>query len=280
MQIMAHVPRDDGSVVLFHFHTAYDLCRARLSLLKRLNPGASLFGLFGGDPAACPSPRELPGLEHVDTDPAHSPAWFKKNTDLAVAGWFQRIGRDIRFNRVYVVQWDLLFFVSLAEAYPALPDDAIALTGLVRLRQIAPVWDWVTKEPLATHSRQLLEIGRQQFGYAGEPYACIGPGYSLSRVFLERFSGLNLEDETGHDELRLPMFAEILGVPICDTGFYPRWRDPAVEAVFNADAQEVDPALVASALDDANGRRVFHPCRARYDAGLIEALLARVAPNR
>ena len=52
--------------------------------------------------------------------------------------------------------------------------------------------------------------------------------------------------------------------------------DPEVESVFNADAKEIDPALLESELAREGGRRVFHPCRERFDAATIERLLGRV----
>ena len=267
----------DAAVVLFQFHTAFDLCSARIALLHRLNPGLRVFGLYGGEPAAVPAPQAL-GMEHVYHDPGQPPAWNKKNTDLAVCGWFRQVGHDVPFDRVHVVQWDLLFFAPLDRVYPALPPASVALSGLVPLDRIAHFWDWVAFEPLATDSRKLLDMARREFGYDDEPHACLGPGYSLSRVFLERYSALNLKDDTGHDELRLPLFAQILGVPLVDTGFYPRWMDPAIEAVFNADAHEIDPELVARDLGRADGRRVFHPCRELYSAELIASLTAITAP--
>ena len=98
------------------------------------------------------------------------------------------------------------------------------------------------------------------------------------RIWTLPFSALDL-DEVGHDEVRLPLFAQILGFGLADTGFYPRWMDPEIERVFNADSSEVDPALVASELAREAGRRVFHPCRERFDAAGIEELLTvRPAP--
>ena len=270
--------RNPGTtIVLFHFHEAFELCRSRIALLRRLNAGLQIFGLYGGEPASFVDTRTLEacGVEHVHYDPEKTPAWNKKNTDLAVAGWYRSVGRSIPFDRVHVVQWDILFFAPLHRVYPRIPECAVAFTGLVPLAQIAHFWDWMTYPSLAVNSQRLLAEVRDRFGYNSEPHACIGPGYSLSRRFLDLYSDLDVDD-TGHDELRLPLFAQILGFDLVDTGFYPRWMDPEVESVFNADAKEIDPALLESELAREGGRRVFHPCRERFDAATIERLLGRV----
>jgi hypothetical protein len=263
-----------NTIVLFHFHSHFDLCRARIALLRRLNADVRVFGLFGGDPASMTDARALEacGIEHVYADSRNSPAWNKKNTDLAVAGWYRHTGRSVEFDRVHVVQWDMLFFAPLSSTYPSMPDEAIGLTGLIPLAEIQSRWFWTTHALVRDESQRLLDSARQRFAYRNEPFACIGPGYSLSRAFLDGYAALGADD-VGHDEMRLPLFAQILGFELVDTGFYGRWMDPVVESVFNADAKEIEPAVVEAELAREHGRRVFHPCRERFDGTTIDRLL-------
>jgi hypothetical protein len=267
------------TILLFQFHAHFELCCSRVALLRRLSPEMEIFGLYGGASAGIDDAHSLEaaGLTHVYHDREKTQEWNKKNTDLAVAGWYRDVGRSVPFDRVHVVQWDLLSFAPLDRVYPNIAEGAVALSGLTPLARIADFWDWVIHTPLSTNSERLFTIARDRFGYAGEPYACIGPGYSLSRGFLEAFSALDLED-VGHDELRLPLFAQILGFELIDTGFYPRWKDPEVERTFNAgpwgdEDEQIDPALVAFELAREGGKRVFHPCRERFNAAVIEKLL-------
>ncbi len=243
--------------------------------MRRLNPDLRLYGLYGGDADSLREAAALKpaGLDDVYLVLADQPARNKwKDTDLAVAEWFRTIGRSILFDRVHVIQWDLLIFDSLDRVYPPLADDTVALTGLTPLAAVAHFWDWTVQEPLATTSSALIEAMRRRFNYRGDPFVCIGPGYSLSRDFLARYSDVDHDHALGHDELRLPLFAEMLGFKLIDTGFYPRWRDPEVECVFNADPKEIDPERVAAELRRVGGRRVFHPCRSLFDAAQIKRL--------
>jgi hypothetical protein len=270
------VTRAGRTIAIFHFHAHFDLCRPRIELLRALNPGLEIFGLYGGPASSLSEARALrsAGLADVHHDlETASPRGRWKDTDIAVAGWFRHVGRECEFERVHVVQWDLLFFASFDRAYPPLPKDAVALSGLVPLAEVADFWDWMVLPGLSDDSRRFLTQTRQRYGCSEEPLACVGPGYSLSRAFLDRFSDLDLDD-LGHDELRLPLFAQILKMELVDTGFYPRWMDPDVEKGFNADAHEIDPDIVREELSRVGGRRVFHPCRESFGAATIERLLA------
>jgi hypothetical protein len=272
------------AIGLFCFHKHLDLCRSRIQLLRQLNPDMRLFGLYGGPPEERSSALDLKasGLEAVHESPGEwSAAWSWQNTDLAVLNWYRVAGRSLDFGRLHVVQWDLLFFCSLARAYSAIGDDVVALTGLTPLKAIAPGWHWTTEPAAALHSNRLLVEARSRFGFQSEPFACLGPGYSLPRRFLDAYADLDVPD-LGHDELRLPLFATVLGFELADTGFYPRWGDSAIERTFNANGDEIDPGIVALELASDSGRRVFHPCRGRFDDAAIRDLLSvvRDADNR
>lgn len=270
-------PTPQSVVALFHFHAHLDVCTARVDLLRRLNPDLRIFGMYGGDEPGWPEANALAGrgLEHVHyalRSATGRSRW--KDTDICVTDWYREFGHRIDFDRVHVLQYDLLFLAPLDRVYPPLPHDAVALTGLVPLREVAPIWNWLTAERLAGASQRLLEYVREQFAYRDEPYACIGPGYSLPRTFLERYTELDLDPALGHDELRLPLMAQILGAPVCNTGFYPRWVDPEVEAVFNAESMEIEVSRVEQEAAKPGGRRVFHPCRTRYDRDVVDRLAA------
>ena len=154
---------DYGMMVLFQFHDQFELCVPRIQLLRRCNPSAPIFGLFGGDSTQVGRARalETAGLEHVDHDPSHPAAWNKRHTDLAVAAWYRRVGHAVPFDRLYVVQWDLVLFAPLTQLYAHVPAAAVALTGVVPLAQIADHWDWTVHPPLAAESAQLLADARR-----------------------------------------------------------------------------------------------------------------------
>lgn len=259
------------TAALFQFHAELDLCRSRIEFLRSLNPGVDFYGVYGGSDASAARELIAAGLLHVHHNPSRPPEWNKRHTDLAVADWFKAIGRAVPFDRLHVIQWDLIFFVSLAEAYQRVPPEAVALTGLTELSAIEHFWPWTSWQEFVPETNRLFVASERALGIRRPTFACIGPGYSLPRMYLERSAGVDL-DEAGHDELRIPLVAQALGCQLVDTGFYPIWRDPQVESAFNADAKEISPHVVEAELALSGGRRVFHPCRTLFDEVTLRAL--------
>jgi hypothetical protein len=264
-------------IALFQFHHAVDVCRDRVRLLRALNPGLRVFGIFGGDAGDFSAASELAGdaLEQLYRFEGRDGRWRWQNTDLVVRAWYAAVGRDVSFDVVHVVQWDLLMFERLDRLYAHVSADAVGLTGLTRLDAIADRWAWTVDAALRADEERLLTIAQVEFGYDGIRHACLGPGYCLPRRFLDGYAALDVP-EAGHDETRLPLFAQILGHPLADTGLYPTWFDPAGHLLFNADAEEIDPAAIAAEIRRPDGRRAFHPCRKSLGAGDLDALAALV----
>lgn len=129
----------------------------------------------------------------------------------------------------------------------------------------------MTDPELRAAEERLFTIARTRFGYRGTPQACLGPGYALPRRFLDRHAAIDVP-ESGHDETRLPLFAQIFGVPLADTDFYPTWFDARGERLFNATDDEITVGAVEAELRRPGGRRAFHPCREAFGARELEDL--------
>lgn len=265
-------------IALFQFHRDWDICANRLQLLRAFNPGVEVYGLFGGEEESLEGAKGALGgdLAAVYYLRDRDSRWKWQNTDLAVREWFRDFGHRVDFDVAHVLQWDLLFFDSLASAYRAVPHDALGLTGITTVEAIADRWHWTLNEPHKTELVRLLEFVKAGYGYERPPRACLGPGYCLPRRFLEKYAEADVP-ELGHDELRLPLFGEILGCEIRDTGFYPRWFDAEDDRLFNANGDEIEDALIRRELARSGGRRVFHPFRKVFEGPEVKALLERPA---
>ena len=95
----------DGRVaVLFWFYRDLPVCRNRLDLLRRDNPDASIFGLYGGDPLDAERFRLAlePDLDDFWAfDQPVSSKWKWLNGDLMLAAWYEaraeaRMGSRLR----------------------------------------------------------------------------------------------------------------------------------------------------------------------------------------
>lgn len=176
-----------------------------------------------------------------------------------------------------MIQWDLLLFDSLDRVYRHVPPGAVALTGITPLDRIAETWHWTRNEPHRTEPASLLADARDRYGYGGVPKACLGPGTALPRSFLNRYAETEIP-EIGHDEVRFPLFAELFGHALVDTGFYPHWFDVESERLFNANYTELLVADVQDELSRPGGRRTFHACRESFSDDVLTAMIRLVLP--
>jgi len=238
----------------------------RIRNLRAFNPEVEIYGLFGGESRQWAEARHLLAGQLVDLYNLRDreSLWKWQNTDLAVREWYCDVGHRVDFDVVHVLQWDLLIFDSLENAYRDVPFRAVALSGITTVDAIASRWHWTSNEPHKTQLTQLKEFAREHFADQQPLQACLGPGYCLPREFLSRYAAANVPT-LGHDELRLPLFARLLGFQTVDTGFYRRWFDEAEEMVFNANGDEIQDSVIERELGRVDGRRVFHPYRRVFE---------------
>jgi glycosyltransferase involved in cell wall biosynthesis len=263
-------------IALLQFHKDWEICRNRVRLLRSFNPGLEIYGLYGGDAERLPEVEqafgdELNAVYHF-RHPDHE--WKWKNTDLAVRSWYRDFGANVDFDIVHSVQWDLLLLAPLDSVYRGVPPRALGLTGMTSVDAIADRWHWTLNEPHKTELVQLRDFVKSRFGHVEPFHACLGPGYCLPREFLDAYASADVP-ELGHDEIRLPLYAAILGFDVADTGFYPRWFDSLEERFFNATGDDIDERLIRLELSRPRGRRAFHPFRREFALSPKRAAPAR-----
>jgi hypothetical protein len=282
-------------IAILQFHRDVAILRNRVRLVEAFNPGMDVYAVYGGRESLFPmfhaAVRDLLGtsLRHVYCIRGKSQLWKRTHTDLALRLWFHDVGHAVEFDSAVLLQWDLVLFDSIDRLYAHVPSDVVGLTGLTPLRQIAEGWPWTSYPSWRREWEELLREVERSYGYRGEPYACLGPGASFPRAFLDEYARIELP-ETCHDEVRVPLFAQILGFGLADTQLYRRWFDPEEDRVFNADEEEIDLATILAHLGDPEGRRAFHPfrhvfrrdraCRAALSPAIAEVICARHQMDR
>jgi hypothetical protein len=251
-------------IIIFRYHDCRNVVKEHVSLLRRINPGMAIHGMFGGrslkpelaylfDSNYCP---KLDGLL----------AW--KNLDIAVLEWYRNLGRELNYTHAYVVEWDLIFLRAITAVMPVPAPGESLLTGLTDLADIADKWVWTaegSRQP-STYWRALKRLVEERYSFTGPYQACRGPATVLSRRFFEAYDKLQLPPWC-HDELRLPLIHAITGLAVGDTGLYPRsWFSAASserEKYFNTDRLEVTPESLYAAA--SQGLVAFHPVYQHLD---------------
>jgi hypothetical protein len=253
-------------IVLFRFHQNQVVCRNRLDLLRQYNPGIPIYGLYGGDEAIFPKVARSIGPEfsHLYCLSGKSPVWKWLNGDLAMREWHGAVGKEIEFDMLHLVEWDLLLLDSLDRIYSSVPRGGVGVTALIPLRLIADDWGWTQTPQWVAQWEKLLAYSRARYGYAAEPQASLGPGLCLPKPFLDLYAACDVPPLC-HDEVRLPLFAQSLDFKLYDTTFYRAWFNEQEETYFNCINKEIRPEVIHNELKEPMGRRAFHPYRQVYE---------------
>jgi hypothetical protein len=253
--------------ILLRFHKAPLVCRSRVALLRQLNPGVPVYGVCGDDqPFLRAFGKHVVGLDALYTSDTSGRHWM--HLDLVVRAWYRDVGSDVPFDVLHLVEWDLLLLEPLEQLYASVPEGAVGLTALTPVSELEAQWTWLRREEERRNWEQLLEVARADWRYDGIPYGCVGPGPVLPRPFLDAYAAAD-PPLLAHDELRLPLFAQVLGFPLVDNRLRGPWRGEREHPFFHFRGSEIELKTIRSELAKPDGARAFHPVRRRLDHEMI-----------
>lgn len=232
------------NLVLFRFHNHVDICIERLQLLHKHNPNVPIYGI--GEPIENIDLLYENGLVHNYVIETEADRWKWKNGDLVLRKWYNNVGKEIEFNRVYVIEWDMLLTDSLENIYSGVSDSAVVIPRAEPLDETQRSW-------LTGRYNQidyLEQVAQNQLGASRKDDVCVGlfPGVSLPRSFLDLYSSLHVP-EVGTDEMRLSVFAHHSDFKITTPNF------PDDKSLFNTKNNPVNQEVIKNVQDET----VFHP---------------------
>jgi SAM-dependent methyltransferase len=268
--------------ILFWFYSEPEVCAERIALLRGQNPGAPLYGLYGGPAvgAATVVAHLGPLLDDLYVYPGdRSSEWKWRHGDRLIADWHAKRGRQLPWDVVAVVQWDLLLAAPVREVFGELRAGEAVFSGLRPLAEVDPWWGWAgVRDPAKRPERDAFESWLRDAGLKAELWCCLFIAVALPRPFLDRYAAE--APEAGFLEYKTPTLAAAWGFKVrAAAALTPWWAaDPATREAdeatraLNAMGQAVSPALVATELARAGGRRAFHPVREPLAPALLQAL--------
>lgn len=265
-------------IIGFRFHDNFEVCENRLQLAKSLNPDVPIYGIFGGDHSRFTDAKSALGeyFNHTFEIPISSKDWKWRNGDLSLGLWYQQVGKNVDFDMLHLIEWDLLVLDNLDSVYSHVPKGAVGLTALTPLGQLEDRWWWISGYNRKDWNR-LVSTVESKFGPIEKKYGCQGPANCFSREFLERYSLENAPDAL-NEEVRLPLYASAFGIELCNNSkIYKRIFDLADMRFFNCENYPVGKWDIENQLSRFFGKRVFHPYKEVFESDLVPNLSLALA---
>ncbi len=252
-------------IILFRYHHEFLRNKEFLKFFKYLNPEINIYGLYGGPVENYEESSEVlhKQLTHNYLLKVDNEEWKWKSSDIMYQLWYKDYGHQIDFDVMHVFEWDLLLFEPLEILYKQIPAESLGITGLIPIQIIQDKWYWTKHPPKKAEWEKLKVFFQKQFNYNQHSYGMLGPGICLPKSFLDKMKDILIPD-LSNDEVRIPMYAQVLGYKLYDTGFYKKWFSRKEFKFFNANGITVQTKVIEKALKRNSGRRVFHPCNQNF----------------
>lgn len=259
--------------ILYWFYQDPEVTRNHLELIRRYNPNAKIYGLFGGKLVDAKSYEETlggllddfwvyPGTYGADSNTK----WMYGN--LLLVDWYDKRGRNLKWDSIAILQWDMLLFADIRDIVPGLKKDQVFFSGYRELNDVTENrWYWT--KPGGEDRKDYLAFKRyvaKKYGYTSRPKSCLYILEVLTSNFFDMY--LELDDKKiGMLEYKDPTLAFIWGISIYqhDVGVY--WIDKGQsleESPMNASAIKIKPSFIENELVKPDGWRLFHPYESNY----------------
>ncbi len=248
--------------VLFWFYKEPEVCENRLQLIKKYNSNLKIYGLFGGELSDTEIYKEKLGRYLDDFyvfDSNKNVDWKWINGDLMILDWYNEKGRNLNWDSIVVVQWDMLIFDSLLDQFSGINKNQIYLSGLRNLdKEIENEWDWTKPgEKERQNYLNFLKYVKKNYGYADDPPLCsLFILQVFPKIFFEKYLTVK-NKEIGMLEYKIPIYAKIFRIPFYKKDLGTRWNDDPKP--LNAIPEEISSDYIKEELIKKDGWRIFHP---------------------
>ncbi|MFW5701163.1 MAG: hypothetical protein ACOCWM_05680 [Cyclobacteriaceae bacterium] len=271
----------DTFIILYRYHNNFELVRERLKIIKHIDPEVKIYGIFGGpyekyDEAMTFLTFYLEDNYLVKVEDSN---WKWLHADIVYQMWYNDVGKSIDFDYAAVLEWDLLFLEKVQNLFYRIKPDQLHLTGIIPLNKVKNYWFW--SRPQHTEKYEAFkEKVSQYYKIPLRDYAMLGPGLCMPKAFMEQFSSIKLFEADISDELKMPVWAQVLGYQMVSNNFYRKWFSFFEHQYFNANVVDVSLETVKKELSRKNGRRAFHPFRKHVKTNELAEIYDNAVNNK
>lgn len=253
--------------ILFWFYKEPEICKDRLELIKRFNPEVAIYGLYGGP---VDEAKKYSGFlqEYLDDFYITSfvdkeSSWLWINGDIMILDWYESRGKNLVWDSIMIVQWDMLIYDSIVRQFKDMTKDQIFLSGYRTLdKGIEGKWNWTRPDGKERENfLRFMNYVDKEYNYRKKLKCCLFILEIFPRSFFEQWSKVK-DKEVGMLEYRIPTFAEIFHTPVFQKDVGVWWFNKKAyegKTPMNARALEIEKKYIEKQLRKNDGYRIFHP---------------------
>lgn len=255
---------------LFWFYKSPELCENRLRLLRKHNPHIPIYGLYGGELRLADEFKKrlstyLDDFYIFSQD--RPPHWKWYHGDQMIVDWFRQRGQHLKWDTLFIAQWDMLVFGSLKNLFSSLKKDEILLSGLRPVHEVDPWWYYIRQgSEEKKEYDEFIRHMRETYSFDQNPLCCEFIVACLPRNFLNQYQDI-VKPELGFLEYKIPIYAQLFRVPLRKEHPYQPWWGDAPNAkqvsIFsrglNSETTNVPLRVIEAHRIWPWGRRIFHP---------------------
>ena len=200
-------------------------------------------------------------LKSFYRSPFSDPDWKWIHGDLVILDWYEKYGKNLDFDSIVVVQWDMLFFDSIENQFDMLNKNEMYLSGFRRLDEYTEThWEWT--DPNKEYRQNYLDFikyVKDNYSYNNKQIpCCLFILEVIPKIFFNKY--LEIRDkEVGMLEYKIPVYAEIFNINVITREGEAHWWDEVEKYPLNAEPIEIKGEYIDKELKKENGWRIFHP---------------------
>lgn len=268
-ETLTHSEKSFGILFVYHFN--WNICKERILLLRLLNPGVPIYGLYGGPDEDLPQTEEIAALldDHwcYPNNPSLSNEsnadWKWLNVDIMICRWHEARGNTLPWGFIVVHPWDTLYLEPIKTYVDELkhPKQTMIYPQVRDTATLKAIdWVWTNSETFSRFEAYMNEYFPQSVQTIGTPMFIV----ILPRAVLHDIAG-PLQKAPGMCEYRFPTLAKQFGADIVSTAQLPPIEASAELKKFvwpdstNPDKEEIKIETILEAFDRSPSIRLFHP---------------------
>ena len=242
--------------LLYIFYGSSATCAHRVQIFRELNPDLKIYGICT---AGISQKRRFQIVEgqcdHLWYLPDHDAKWCWYNLDKVACMWYQDIGRQLDFEKILVVDWDVLLLEPVIKWLDQVGENEVKIIDV-----------WENKKPGENY---WTSNRYPEYAAFKEKLSLSNPsGYALLNAFLFAYActkssfgkfAAQVISLPGYCEFRLPTVMATHGLSVTNFKRPNNWGSFATVTGLS-----IPKRVIQGELSNAEGFRMFHPVYEPY----------------